>query len=104
MQNGGELSISDNGDIYVTRQTEELYSNSDWTDSFTTKDIYFINITKAEVDNMSSYEFDQYKSRMIGEILRKYVRDEDRELEFTNPEEFYKRLGNIDAAKVYFTV
>ena len=29
LQNGGELSISDNGDIYVTRQTEELYSNSD---------------------------------------------------------------------------
>jgi hypothetical protein len=29
LENGGELSIQDNGDIYVTRQIEELYSGDD---------------------------------------------------------------------------
>jgi hypothetical protein len=57
IENGGELSISDNGDIIVTRNTEELYSGMVANDNFISKDWYFMNMSSVERELMSSYEY-----------------------------------------------
>jgi hypothetical protein len=43
-----------------------------------------MNMSFAERDIMSSYEFSEHKARTTQQILRRYLSEEDRNLAYTN--------------------
>ena len=95
LQNGGQLTIQDNGDIYITRQTEELYGGSLYQGTFIEKDQYFINMSKAERWIMSDFEYNSYVSRTIHGILKRYMTEEEANLIYTDPDKYYEKLAEI---------
>jgi hypothetical protein len=95
ISNGGEIQVADNGDIYVTRQLEELYDTTDPEDKWTTKDWYFINMSRAERDIMSDYEYFWHCERTAQTILRRYMSEEDRNLMYTDPDQYMAKMKKI---------
>ena len=89
--NGGEIQVGDNGDVYVTRHSEELYDGLP-EDKWTVKDWYFMNMSLAEREIMSDYEYQWHCERTSQTILRRYLTEEERSLLYTNPEEYMKKL------------
>lgn len=106
LANGGELQVADNGDVIVTRQQEELYSNDISSSELMSKDWYFMNVSMAEYDLMSEYEWANYQSRIKASILRRYLTEAQKSLIYTNPQEYYEVIKKIqdNTAEVVLTV
>lgn len=105
LANHGELSIADNGDIFVTRQSEELYTELP-EEQQTTKDYYFINMNISEQELMSGYEFENHKMRTVYGVLRRYMTAEEKNLIYTDYNAYLKKLQDIqdNTATVVVTV
>lgn len=104
ISNGGELSISDNGDIMITRNTESLYSNDLSTSGLMTKEYFFNNISTTERDLMSDFEQSNYVNRMKSQILRRYMTEEEQNWIYTDPTKYFEKLKDIQDNTAYVEV
>lgn len=104
LTNGGELSIADNGDVNISRQSEELY----WVDisnaTFTSKDWYFMNMSISERDIMSDNEWTEHQIKITNAIMKKYLTEEEKGWLYTNPTAYYKRIKEITDNSVCVTI
>lgn len=65
-----------------------------------------MNVSAAEYDLMSSYEWSNYEARIKTNILRRYLTEEQRNLIYTSPQAYYEALNEIQdsTAEVVVTV